>query len=85
MHVLGVGDDLVALLAGEAAGRDEVLVGVDEEPEQRGAPGRLVGLEDLELLGRREVVGLELDVEVEGRVVDAARRGPRDARWWSCC
>ena len=72
--VLGVGEDLVALLAGEAAGRDEVLLGVDEEPQQRGAPGRPVGLEDRELLGRGEAVGLELDVEVEGRLVDARRR-----------
>ena len=66
----------------EAAGRDEVLVGVDEEAQQRGAPRRLVGVEDVELLGRREVVGLELDVEVEGRVVDALASG---CRWWSCC
>ena len=74
MGVLGVGNDLVALLAGETAGRDEVLVGVDQETQQRGAPRGLVGLEDVELLGRGEVVGLELDVEIEGRVVDARRR-----------
>ena len=51
-----------------------MLVGVDEEPQQRGPPSRLVGLEDVELFGRGEVVSLELDVEVEGRVVDVWRR-----------
>ena len=71
MEVLGVGDDLVALLTLEPAGRDEVLVGVDEQAQEGRSPRGPVGLEDGELLGRRDVVGLELDVEVEGRVVDA--------------
>jgi len=72
--VLGVGDDLIALLAAEPAGRDEVLVGVDEQPQERRPPRRLVGFEERDLLVGREVVGLELDVEVERRVVDARRR-----------
>ena len=71
--MLGVGDDLVALLAGEATGGDEVLVGVDEKAQQRRSPRQRVGVEDVELLGRGEVVGLELHVEIEGRVVDAPR------------
>ena len=74
VQVLGVGDDLLPLLTREAAGGDEVLVGVDEQPEQRRAPRRAVGFEHRELLGRRDVVGFELHVEVEGRVVDARRR-----------
>ena len=74
VEVLGVGDDLVALLTLQATGGDEVLVGVDEQAQEGGAPRRAVGFEDGDLLGRRDVVGLELDVEIEGRVVDARRR-----------
>ena len=66
----------------EAAGRDEVLLGVDEQAQQRRAPGRAVGFEDRELVGRGHAIGLGLDVQVEGRVVDALRRDPRS---WSCC
>ena len=69
VDVLGVGDDLVALLAGEAAGRDEVLVGVDEETQQRGPPGRRVGVED-----RRAARASR------GRRPRARRRGRRSSR-----
>jgi hypothetical protein len=81
VDVLGVGDDHVALLAAQRTGRGEVLVGVEEEAQQRGAPRDLVGLEDGDLFGRGFVVGLELRVEIEGRLVDAWRRSAgRDRR-----
>ena len=81
VEVLGVGDHLVALLAGQAPGGREVLVGVDEEAQQGRAPPRPVGLEDRELLRGRQLVGCQLDVEVERRLVDARRRFPsRDRR-----
>ena len=51
MEVLGVGDDLVALLTLQATGGDEVLVGVDEQAQEGGAPRRAVGFEDGDLLG----------------------------------
>ena len=71
VRVLGVGDDLVALLAPQRTRRREVLVGVEEQAQERGAPRDLVGLEDVELFGRGFVLGLELHVEIEGRLVDA--------------
>ena len=45
--VLGVGDDLVALLALQAPGGDEVLVGVDEEAQQGRSPRHGIGVEDV--------------------------------------
>jgi hypothetical protein len=62
---LRVSEDLIALLAAEVAGGDEVLLGISEEARQSGAPGRAVGFEDRELVGRRHAVGFGLDVQVE--------------------
>ncbi len=62
---LEVGDDLLALFAPQRARAREVLLGVAQQREERGAPRDRIGLEHRELFGRRVAVDLGIDVHVE--------------------
>ena len=62
---LEVGDDLLALLAAQRPRAREVLLGVAQQREQRGAPRDRIGLQYRELLGRGLAIDLGIDVHVE--------------------